>query len=181
MRHKEAPNLITERLILRAYRRKDFDGIYTMSADPEITAYMGGPTLCRSKAWEKFLRGPAMWNLLGYGMWVVERRNDGTLLGQIGYADFMRDMDPPLGDMPEMAWMLNHESRSNDGRGMGYGSEALNAVLSWGDENLDFPKYQCIISPTNISSIKLAQKFGFSEIRRSEYNDDMVIVFERTK
>ncbi len=51
MRHREAPILRTERLIIRAYKREDFDAIYTMSADPEITAYMGGPTLSRSKTW----------------------------------------------------------------------------------------------------------------------------------
>ncbi len=112
-------------------------------------------------------------------MWIVERRNDGALLGQIGYADFMRDMDPPLTDIPEMAWMFNHDARGPDGRGMGFGSEALDAVLVWGEMNLDYSQYQCIISPNNIASIKLAQKFGFTETRRADYNDDEVIVFVR--
>jgi len=41
------------------------------------------------------------------------------------------------------------------------------------------PQYQCIISPNNIASIKLAQKFGFIKTRRANYNDDEVIVFVR--
>lgn len=181
MRLKEAPIIKTEHLLLRPFKRIDFDAIYNMSADPEITLYMGGPIISRQKAWEKFLRGPAMWALLGYGMWIAERRNDGTFLGQIGYADFMRDINPPLADMPEMAWMLGHNARGLDGRGLGYGSEALAAILDWGDANLSFDGYQSIISPDNIASIKLAQKFGFTEVRRANYDGDSVIVMERQK
>lgn len=165
--------------MLRGFERADFDALYAISADPLITQYMGGPIESRSRSWEKFLRGPAMWVLLGYGMWIVQRRDDGVILGQIGYADFMREMDPPLKPIPEMAWMLGQASRGPDGRGLGYGSEALAAVLGWGDVNLGFDRYQCIISPDNLPSIALAHKFGFTEIRRAEYADDMVIVMER--
>lgn len=179
MRHETAPPIETDRLILRGFERADFDAIYGLSSDPDITQYMGGPIESRSRVWEKFLRSPAMWALLGYGMWIVQRRADGVILGQIGYADFMRDINPPLADVPEMAWMLGRASRGPDGRGLGFGSEALDAVLGWGDINLGYDSYQCIISPDNIASIALAHKFGFTEIRRAEYADNMVIVMER--
>lgn len=179
MLHKIAPRIETKRLIIRGFERSDFNAIFELSSDPEITRYMGGPIESRSRSWEKFLRGPAMWLLLGYGMWIVQRRDDGVILGQIGYADFMRDMDPPLNDIPEMAWMLGQSSRGPDGRGIGYGSEALDAVLGWGDANLGFDHYQCIISPDNLPSVALARRFGFTEIRRAEYAEDMVIVMER--
>ncbi len=179
MRHKEAPTLKTERLILRAYQRADFEAIYAISADPKITQYMGGPIESRTIAWEKFLRGPAMWQLLGYGMWIVQRRVDGAVLGQVGYADFMRDIHPPLKNVPEMAWMLGRDARGHEGRGLGYGSEALLAVLAWGEEYLDYNRYQCIISHKNLPSIALAQKFDFQETGRTDYKDDKVIIFER--
>lgn len=179
MNHKIAPRLETDRLILRSYERSDFDAIHALSSDPEITAFMGGPIESRSRSWEKFLRGPAMWQMIGHGMWIIERREDGVVLGQIGYADFMRDMNPPLANIPEMAWMLGQAARGVDGHGMGYGSEALDAVLKWGDDHLAFDRYQCIISPDNIASIALAHKFGFTEIRKADYNDDIVIVMER--
>jgi RimJ/RimL family protein N-acetyltransferase len=171
---KEAPILHTERLILRGYRRDDFDAIYHIGADPDVTRYMGGAIISRSTAWEKFLRGPAMWPMLDYGMWIIERRSDGAVLGQIGYADFMREMDPPLADAPEMAWVLGGEAL-----GQGYGSEALAAVLEWGDAYLHAAKYQCIIAPENEPSLRLAKKFGFVEQRRTEYKDGIVLVFER--
>ncbi len=179
----EAPTLRTERLILRGYRREDFDAIYTIGADPEITRYIGGAIVSRSTAWEKFLRGPAMWPMLGYGMWIVERNSDRAVLGQIGFADFMRDMDPPLADVPEMAWVLGGGVLGGGGAatslGQGYGSEALAAVLAWGDVNLQAAKFQCIIAPQNIPSLRLAARFGFAEIRRTEYKDGEVVVLER--
>jgi RimJ/RimL family protein N-acetyltransferase len=175
----EAPILQTERLILRGYQREDFEAIYTIGADAEITRLMGGPILSRSTAWEKFLRGPAMWLMLGYGMWIVERASDGAVLGQVGFADFMREMDPPLADAPEMAWVLGGGGAETS-LGHGYGSEALAAVLSWGDAHLGAPKYQCIIAPTNTPSLRLAARFGFLEIRRAALKDEEVVVFERT-
>ncbi len=182
----EAPTLATERLILRGFQRADFEAIYRIGADESITRYMGGPVIVRSAAWEKFLRGPAMWPMLGYGMWIIERRSDGAVLGQIGFADFMREMEPPLADVPEMAWVLGGGILGGGGKetslGQGYGSEALAAVLAWGDAHLGadkYPKFQCIIAPENIPSLRLAQKFGFAEIRRTDYKDSMVVVLER--
>ena len=179
----EAPTLTTARLILRGYRREDFDAIYAIGADAEITRLMGGPIVSRSAAWEKFLRGPAMWPMLGYGMWIVERASDGAVLGQIGFADFMRDMDPPLADVPEMAWVLGGGVLGGGGAtslGQGYGSEALASVLAWGDAHLGMPKFQCIIAPENTPSLRLAARFGFAEIRRAVLKDEAVVVFERT-
>lgn len=177
---KTAPLLHCDRLILRPFRRDDFDAIYAIGADVGITRYMGGAVVSRSAAWEKFLRGPAMWLMLGYGMWIAERRSDSAVLGQIGFADFMRDMDPPLADMPEMAWVLGGGG-AEASLGQGYGSEALAAVLAWGDAHLGplFPKFQCIIAPENTPSLRLAQKFGFTEVRRTDYKDGVVIVLER--
>ncbi len=178
---REAPTLETERLTLRAAQRDDFAPIFEMGKDPDRTQHKGGPVTPRPVAWEKFLRGPAMWQLLGYGMWIVERRSDHAVLGQVGYADFMRDIDPPLADMPEMAWVLGRIANGPDGRGMGYGSEALAAALDWGDIHIDAAGYQCIISPDNEPSLRLARRYGFKEKGRAIYKDELTIVLERSK
>ena len=177
----QAPTLETERLILRAFRREDFDAIFEMNSDAERTKFMGGPTNIRSTAWEKFLRGPAMWQLLGYGMWIVERRADGAVLGQVGYADFMRDIDPPLPDVPEMAWVLGRIAAGPDGRGVGYGSEALTAALAWGDANLVADCFQCIILPDNEPSLRLAHRHDFKEKRRAIHKEEPTVILERQR
>ena len=174
-----APTLHTERLILRGYQRDDFEAIYRIGADAEATRFIGGPIVSRSKAWEKFLRGPAMWPMIGYGMWIVQRRSDGAVLGQIGYADFMREMDPPLADVPEMAWVLGGGGKGGAGLGQGYGSEALAAALAWGDANLSASKFQCIIALDNVPSLRLAARNGFAELRRTIYENGETVVLER--
>lgn len=174
-----APTIETERLILRAFKREDFDAIYAIGADAETTRYMGGAVEDRALAWEKFLRGTGFWAVLGYGLWVAERKSDGTVLGQIGYGDFMRNIDPPLADISEMAWVLGNAARDSSGKGLGYGSEALSAVLAWGAAHLSAARVQCIISPENIPSLRLAKRHGFVEVRTGEYKGDRTMVLER--
>lgn len=169
-----APRLETERLILRGFTQGDFAAYWATMRDPQTMHYLGGPIESRATAWEKFLRAPGFWALLGYGLWAVERKADGAVIGQIGYGDFKRDMSPPLPDLPEMAWLLDSKAH-----GQGYASEALAAVLAWGDVHLS-RDVQCIISPDNDASLRLAANHGFTEIRRSPYKDATVIVLGRS-
>ena len=64
---------------------------------------------------------------MGFGYWAIEEKATGDFIGEIGLADFQRDLDPPLGDGPEAGWALRVASH-----GKGYGEEALRAVLAWG-------------------------------------------------
>ena len=74
--------------------------------DPEVVRHLGGRPFSREETWRKILASPGLWALLGYGYWVVERREDGAYLGQIGFADFKRDMTPGIEGMPEMGWIF---------------------------------------------------------------------------
>jgi RimJ/RimL family protein N-acetyltransferase len=170
-----APLLHTERLLLRPFHADDFDGVCDWMRDPVVSRYLGGPIDSRAVAWEKFLRGPAFWVLFGYGLWAVERRADGALIGQIGFGEFARDIMPPLPNIPEMAWIF-----AADALGQGYGTEALAAVLTWGDTHLG-GHFQCIISPQNVASMRLAARFGFAEVRRPDYIGEPIAALERVE
>jgi RimJ/RimL family protein N-acetyltransferase len=101
------------------------------------------------------------------------RKQDGAVIGQIGFGEFAREITPPLPDIPEMAWIFAGEAM-----GQGYGSEALAAVLAWGDAHLG-GCFQCIISPENEASMRLAARFGFAEVRRPDYKGEPIAVLER--
>ena len=47
---------------------------------------------------EDHVRSPyiSLWATLGFGYWAVEAKDDGRLLGQVGFADFKRDMEPSI-------------------------------------------------------------------------------------
>jgi RimJ/RimL family protein N-acetyltransferase len=172
-KHLVAPTLETERLWLRGFHSSDFDSVYAWMRDPIVSRYLGGAIESRAVAWEKFLRGPAFWVLFGYGLWAAVRKSDGAMIGQIGFGEFAREITPPLPDIPEMAWIF-----ASDSMGQGYGSEALAAVLAWGDAHLG-GRFQCIISPENEASMRLANKFGFVEVRRPDYKCEPIAILER--
>lgn len=169
-----APRLDTERLILRQFRLADFEPFAAMLCNPLVARHIGGPVFDRATAWEKFVRAPGFWALLGHGMWIVEEKDSGRIAGNVGFGRFERDIDPPLPDVPEMAWVLDGWAH-----GQGIGSEAVGAVIDWGEANLAATRYVCIVAPGNAASLRLAQKNGFVETRRSPYKSEETVVLER--
>lgn len=170
-----APRLETERLILREFRLDDFEPFVAMLGDPVVARHIGGPIVDRATAWDKFARVPGFWALLGYGMWIVEEKASGRIAGNVGFGRFERDIDPPLPEVPEMAWVLDAWAH-----GRGIGSEAVAAAIEWSEANLAETRYVCIISPDNPASLRLAEKCGFVETRRAPFKDGETVVLERT-
>lgn len=168
-----APTLLTDRLRLRGAVIEDFEPAFAMSCDERVYRFIGGKPTGRTQVWEKFLRGPGMWSLLGYGLWTVEERGGGAFVGQLGFGRFERDMQPPLPDIPEAAWVLGAAYH-----GKGYAREALGAALSWSDANLRTP-ICCIIAPENEASLRLADSMGFAEFARGMFQNAETVMLER--
>ena len=106
--------LETERLRLRMFRETDLDAYAAMSADPEVMRYLGatGEPLTRREAWRQMAMFLGHWQLRGYGVWVVEERASGALVGRIGL--FNPDGWPGL----ECIWTL-----ARGAWGKGYATE----------------------------------------------------------
>ena len=114
----------------------------------------------------------AVWGLLGYGYWAVEEKSSGRCIGDIGYADFKRDITPSLDGMPELGWVL-----ASDAHGKGYASEALAAVLAWGQSHFGEHRAACIIAPENLASIRVATKAGFHRWCEAVYHGSPSLIF----
>ena len=170
----EVPVLETERLRLRAHRADDFAAVAAMWSDPIVNRYTTGTPLSPEEAWGKALRNAGLWPVLGYGYWVIEEKATGEFVGETGFADFKRDIQPPLTGMPEMGWILL--SRVH---GRGYATEAVRAALAWGDEHLGAQRMCCIIQLENAASVRLAEKCGFREFQRTTYKNHDVFVMVR--
>lgn len=168
------PVLETERLRLREQRPEDFVRHAAMLADPEAMRFVGGKGLPREEAWRKLISCAGLWTILGYGYWSVERKEDGAYVGQIGFADFKRDMSPSIEGLPEMGWLL-----PRDVHGLGYASEAVAAALKWADEALAGQTFTAIIDPENKGSIRVAEKAGFTQREDAVYKDEKILLFRR--
>jgi RimJ/RimL family protein N-acetyltransferase len=168
-----APVLETARLTLRPFRGDDVDAQAAMMGDPVVMTHLGG-RLPREDAWRKLLCGAAQWSLFGYGYWAVERRGDKRLIGQVGFADFKRDMTPRIEGLPEMGWLF-----AADTFGQGYASEAVAAGLVWIDGALAPGQTVAIIDEANHASIRVAEKAGFATREPATYRDQPILIFRR--
>ncbi len=170
----DIPILETERLRLRGHRANDFAAVAAMWSDPIVNRYTTGKPLASDDAWGKALRNAGLWPVLGYGYWVIEEKATGEFVGETGFADFHRQIEPPLTGMPEMGWVLLSQFH-----GKGYATEATRAAINWGDEHITVKPMCCIIHVENAVSVRLAHKLGFRESHRSAYKNHDVIVMLR--
>ena len=170
----EIPVLETARLRLRPFRESDLEFHAATLADPEVVRHLSGRPHSREDSWRRMLCAPGMWAMLGYGYWAVERREDRVWLGQVGFADFKRDMTPSIEGIPEMGWIFAPHAQRQ-----GYASEAVVAALAWADEALAAREIVAIIDPENAPSIRVAEKAGFGDRSEARYEDETVLLFRR--
>jgi RimJ/RimL family protein N-acetyltransferase len=170
----EAPVLETPRLRLRGFRPSDLDAQAAAMADPLMVVHLGGTPFSREDTWRKILASPGLWALLGYGYWVVERREDCAYLGQVGFADFKRDLKPSIEGLPEMGWIMGAQAQ-----GQGLATEAVLAALAWADEALGRREIVAIIGHANIASIRVAEKAGFGAREEAVYKGEPILLFRR--
>ena len=169
------PTIETERLVLRAPVLADFSCSLATWSDPDVVRFIGGVPATEEDVWARLQRYVGHWHLLGFGMFVVCDKT-GNYLGEIGFLDARRGMVPKL-DAPEVGWVLRPSAH-----GQGFASEAVGAVLAWGEQNIrEAQSFMCIIDPGNAPSIRVADKMGFREIAQTTYKGSPTIVFRRPR
>ncbi len=170
----EVPILETERLRLRGHRLADFADCAAMWGDAIVTRYIGGKPFSREEVWTRLLRYVGHWAWLGFGYWAIEENATGEFVGELGFADFKRDIKPSLEGTPELGWVL--ASRAH---GRGYATEAVRAALTWGDQHFGHARTACIIHPENLTSLRVAEKCGYREFQRTTYKGHETILLDR--
>jgi RimJ/RimL family protein N-acetyltransferase len=167
--------LNTARLTLRPHVRDDFDDVAALWADPVVTRFIGGRTSTREESWARLLRYVGHWELMGFGFWTVRETATGRFVGEVGLADFMREIDPPFGGAPEAGWVLAPAFH-----GRGYATEAVRAAIAWGGARFGAGfRVKCLIEEGNAPSVRVAQKVGFREFARTNYKGSKVVLYER--
>jgi len=121
------------------------------------------------------LRYAGLWSMLGYGYWAIEERASCKFVGDVGFADFHRELSPSIDGIPEAGWVLDPEFY-----GRGFATEALRAALAWADANVRSDRTACIIAPENAASIRVAEKAGYLETARTTYHGSPTILLMRT-
>jgi RimJ/RimL family protein N-acetyltransferase len=146
------PSIETERLTLRPFREDDVSAFFELSQDPDVMRYVGDrrvPTL--QESWRAIAGWLGHWALRGYGQWAIEERSSGRLIGRAGIINPVDWPGPEVGYLLGKAWW-----------GHGYATEATQAAMDWGFEQIGFDDLLSLIDPANQASIAVATRLGES-------------------
>jgi RimJ/RimL family protein N-acetyltransferase len=153
------PQLTTDRLLLRGFRESDLDAYAAMMADPEVTRFLSdGKPLARADAWRQMAWFAGHWALRGFGLWAVEERSTGALVGRIGC------FEPEGWPGFEVGYTL---ARPYWGRG--YAREGARAALDYARHVLGKSEIISLIRPDNAGSIRVAQALGATRTGEVEF------------
>lgn len=167
------PRLETERLQLRGHSVDDFPSSTAMWADPMVTRYILERPQTQEEAWRRFLGYVGHWAVTGFGYWVIIEKQTGEFVGEAGFADYKRQIEPSLQGMPEIGWVLARRAH-----GKGFATEAVRAITAWGDANFR-TSTRCIIAPDNAASFRVAEKCGYHEMARTKYHEHETVMLSR--
>jgi RimJ/RimL family protein N-acetyltransferase len=150
--HLPAPELMTDRLILRQWRADDFAFLRELDTDPEVMRLLDGPRTYEQTE-KQFNKDAVGLALRGIGKWAVELREGGTLVGRVGLSavDSLMSFSPAL----ELGWRL-----SSQHHGKGYATEAARAAITYGFDVLEVDRIAAFTVPHNHASIGVMRKLG---------------------
>ncbi len=171
----ELPRLATSRTVMRGHTLGDFGNSARMWADDRVVKFITGKPSTFEESWSRLLRYSGHWQLLKYGYWLVEDKTTGEFIGEVGFANYKRQITPPLGDAPEVGWVLSPEAH-----GKGFATETVSAALRWADYNIQCEKTVCIFDPNHAASIRVAEKTGYVTKGNADYSGKAIMVMERT-
>jgi len=171
----EVPSLTTERLHLQAPGLDGYRDSAAMWGDEAVARYIGGRPSTAEETWARLMRYVGHWELLGFGYWTVRERSSGRFVGEVGFADWRRELDPPFDGAPEAGWVLAPWAH-----GRGFASEAVAAMCAWGDKHFSGAETVCMIHPDNSASLRVAERAGFIAYAQAEYHGSPTVLLRRT-
>ncbi len=143
--------LETERLRLRMLEERDLDALAEMFSDPETMRYLGeGKVFNRNETWRSISSTLGHWLLRGYGMWAVDSKESGELVGRVGFLD--AEGWPGF----ELGWIV-----AKPHWGKGYAFEAAKVAYDYAIGPLQRDRVISLIRLGNDRSVRVAQKLGF--------------------
>lgn len=146
--------LETKRLLLRRFVIGDLDALFAFYNDPDVIKYI--PDAPRTYAETKeelewFLNGHPSHPKLG--LWATIFKETDTFVGRCGLLPCTIDGQNEV----EVAFAF-----SKAYWGQGLATEAAQALVQYGLEQLQLPRLICLIEKENLGSIRVATKIGMT-------------------
>ena len=146
--------LETKRLLLRRLLPDDLDALFALYSDPEIRQYFPEGTLTYAETKEElewFLNGhPAHPQL---GLWATIHKTTNQFIGRCGLLPWEIEGRAEV----EVAYLL-----AKPYWGQGLATEAAQAIVDYGFEQLHYPRLICMMYPANQASVNVAKRIGMT-------------------
>lgn len=153
------PTLKTPRLVFRAFTEEDVDPMHQILSGEGVLRYFP-PTdpLPRDRVHKMVLGLLRHWDEHGYGLWAVESRPEGELMGRCGL-QYLAELDEV-----EIDFILGRPFW-----GQGFGTEAARASVRYGFEGLGLERVVGITHVENRASQRVLEKLGMASVEQREF------------
>ena len=150
----------TSRLLLRPMTQDDFEALYALFSDPEISRHYPY-TFDEARVQSWIDRNIARYEKDGFGLWAVCLKETGEVIGDCGLT-----LQPIDGQMlPEIGYHIRRDQQRK-----GYAREAAAAVRDWAFTRTDYDAVYSYCKYTNIPSYRTAEAIGMKFLK--EYPDE---------
>lgn len=158
----EAPELRTERLLLRGWRTADREPFAGLNADAEVAEFLAGP-LTRADSDALADRIGDGFAVHGFGLWAVEVVATGEFVGFTGLSvpGFEAHFTPAV----EVGWRLGRSAW-----GHGYATEAARAALAYGFDEHGLAEIVSFTTALNARSRAVMTRLGMTTTPADDFD-----------
>lgn len=183
MRLIPIPLFSTERLLIREICPMDVESLYELYRDRESVRFLD-PLYEDPEEEREYIRNYIrnVYAIYGYGMWVMEEKQTGTVVGRIGLEQkelpaVMRRFCVANGFFSdktlELGYMLGERYRHR-----GYAEEAARGVIRYAGERLEGPLLYAVTRAVNQPSCRLCERLGGRDIGMADENYRVYVISE---
>jgi RimJ/RimL family protein N-acetyltransferase len=148
----DIPSLRTERLRLRAFSAEDRAAFAELNADPEVMRHFPS-TLAAAESDALADRIDLHWLRHDFGLWAVERSQEGDFIGFVGLA--VPAFSAPFTPCVEIGWRLSRKAW-----GCGYATEGARAALRFGFVDRGLEEVVSFTVTGNTRSRRVMERLG---------------------
>ncbi|MBM4183333.1 MAG: GNAT family N-acetyltransferase [Gemmatimonadetes bacterium] len=166
----EAPQLTTERLVLRPFASGVVAELHALFTDAHVRRWLLDDDVV-SRAWVEgeIADSEARFSQVGCGLWSVSERSGTPIIGFVGYRPFF---DPPelqllYGLLPAFC-------------GRGFATEAATTAVDYAFDVLHFDEVRAATDTPNQASVAVLERLGMSERRRTAEGGHGTVFFSVT-
>ncbi|MDO6589104.1 N-acetyltransferase [Loktanella sp. D2R18] len=163
--------LTTERLRLEPFAPAHADALFAMNSDPDVMRFLGG-VQTREQTEEGIAKVQARWATLGYGWWAVFLKDTDTIIGAACLQNLAHKDDAPL----EIGWRLMTQYH-----GKGYATEAGQAAMDFGFNQIGVPYICAVAIPENAASQRVMKRLGMRYVNIQVHYDEICAYYEIAK